>query len=121
MPLIKQFFAISFKQCFWTEQFAWQKLNENVRPVLMTYFFHYLYLYFFIFYFFQALPWNSSPKLSTGTESNSEGYFKYLYKDLKHERTKYFNKILPDIYKLAQPYLLDNVPKYLYKERERRF
>jgi len=59
--------------------------------------------------------------LSTGTESNCEGYFKNLYKDLKHERAKYFNKILPDMYKHAQPYLLDDLLKYLYKERKRRF
>ena len=54
MLLTTPFFAISLKKHFGTEQFAWQKLNDNVRPVLIIYFFHYLYLCFFIFYFFHA-------------------------------------------------------------------
>ena len=47
-----------------------------------------IFLFLYILFLPCRLPWNSSPKLSTGTESNSEGYFKYLYKDLKHERPK---------------------------------
>ena len=54
-------------------------------------------------------------------EVNSEGYFKYLYKDPKHERTRYFNDILPNIYKHAHSRLQGSFTKYLYTEREKRF
>jgi hypothetical protein len=53
--------------------------------------------------------------------SSNEAYSKYLYKDPKHERTKYFNAILPDIYKHAHPFLLGCFSNYLYTEREKRF
>lgn len=76
----------------------------------------------FIFYSKLALPWAPPSKLSSNMAfSSNEAYSKYLYKDPKHERTKYFNAILPDIYKHAHPFLLGGFSKYLYTEREKRF
>ncbi len=66
------------------------------------------------------MPW--APPSSLQSENNAqESYSSYLYKDPKHERTKYLNKILPDMYKHAYPYLLGKFSTYLYKEKEERF
>ena len=59
--------------------------------------------------------------MDTALEQKNEGYSKYLYKDPKHERTRYFNDILPEIYKHAHPHFQGSFSNYLYTERERRF
>ncbi len=70
------------------------------------------------------LPWAPPPKLllvDKATKSDNEGHSKYLYKDPKHERTKYFNDILPEMYQHAHPHLQGRFAHYLYTEREKRF
>lgn len=67
-----------------------------------------------------ALLWAPPPSLQSDNNAK-ESFSSYLYTDPKHERTKYFNDILPDMYKHAHPYLLEKFSTYLYKEREERF
>ncbi|XP_078380283.1 uncharacterized protein LOC144663248 [Oculina patagonica] len=76
----------------------------------------------FLFFLFIALPWAPTVSTLSSQPGNSkEGYSKYLYQDPKHERTNFFNEILPQMYKHAQPHLLGTFSKYLYKEREERY
>ena len=73
----------------------------------------------FIFYSL-ALPWAPPPSLQSDNNAK-QSYSSYLNADPKRERTKYFNDILPDMYKHAHPYLQEKFSAYLYKEREERF
>ena len=73
----------------------------------------------FIFYSL-ALPWAPPPSLQSDNNAK-QSYSSYLNADSKRERTKYFNDILPNMYKHAHPYLLEKFSAYLYKEREERF
>ena len=72
-----------------------------------------------VFVLLPELPWATAtaPKES----KPSLGYETFLYNDPKHERTKFFNQILPDMYKGASPFLLDGFKTYLIDETESRF